>query len=292
MAWWDTYMDDVALADQAQREGYRPPSQEQLGVEVAMEDPSGLMMGSSQAAGAAADPRTAQGQRMALDELQRQIRLGSQGILTPEQRAAYEQQYARGGVAARGAQGAYMDRMQSRGQGGVDTDILASQMGQQQEAQRRHTSDMQMQAQLADRTRQAQQAYFGMSSDARAQSFDESFARGQAADRVSMFDTSYAQDAARRNTDRQSEQSARDASAQQQWWENYLNQRDPNREAGNIRRNYNNEQRDRERDSQMWQTMLDTAGNIAGSYMGGGMGGGRSGPGLSTGYMIDEDEDD
>lgn len=249
--------------------------------DVAMEDPEGLLMGDSAAAGAAPDPQSAEYQQWVLDQLARQADFASRGRLLPGQREEYEQVQGAAQARARGAQGAMQQRLAARGGGGADTDMLVAQMGGQQQTQARAVADAQMQAQLADRARSLQSAYSQLAQGMRGQAFDESYQTGQQADRATWFDTDYQRDVEGRNTERRHEQSSADAAARQQDWENDARRYtgSAGERAAGVRRNFNSEMQDQARMANAWGEVASVAGSVIGAAGGGSGGGGFGGGG-------------
>jgi hypothetical protein len=259
--------------------------------DVDMEDAEGLLMGDSVAAGAQSDPRSREYQQQVLEELGTQARMGARGRMTLGQNAAYDQTRGAADQVQRGAREGYASRLASRGQGGADVDQAMAGMGAQQSAQASAVADAQMQAGLADRTRDLQSAYSQMARGMRDQGFQEDFARGQAADQASWFDTDYQRGVNERNTNRENEQSGADAEARQQGFENEA--RYTTGEAGNmansVRRQFSAEQQDRGRMASMWGEVANLGGSII-SMGTGGVGGGGFGGGGFGGEEEDDDE--
>lgn len=257
------------------------PSISDLATTFSYENPDdpAMLAGQSAAGQASADPRALDAQEYGLERLGYETDLASRGILTPQQRALYEQTRGQGEQVGRGGREAAMQQMAARGQTGSDTDMLAGQMGQQQTMQARAASDAQMQSALAQRAQQMRSAYSRLSQQARGESFDESMSRGRAQDDTAWFDTDWQREAAGRNVERQHSESQDEANAGQQWWQNYAGRyaSQDGARAHRVERQYNQNNQERQRMTDVYQELLDTAGSIVGSGAGGGDTGGDAG---------------
>ncbi len=142
-----------------------------------------VALGPSAIAGIGEDAALREAQTGALQKLQ-QV---SRGGLRPEDRAAYNQLRNEGAAALQGKIGQIQQGFQARGQGGQGAELAAMLGASQEGANRASQQGDQISADASRRALEALSTSGQMAGNIRAQDFDVSRTKGEAADRLAQF---------------------------------------------------------------------------------------------------------
>ncbi len=238
------------------------PTDDQLNYDPQYEDSLNkrFQLGQSQEARAAADPRDLRAQRQALEYFQG---VQSAGGWTPTEAMQLQQAGLEAAQLERGQREALQQQAAARGMAGGGQELMGSLAAQQGGANRAHDWATQIATEGQRRAFEAAQQAGAMSSAMRGQGFDESRARGAAADEFTRSNVDYARGSEERNVGRTNEARQRRADVPLMTWQARQQAREAEMAARSAKANRNLQKR------QMNYQIASDAINGLGSAIGG-----------------------